>query len=311
MTLQQLNYVIKIADTGSMNRAAGELFVSQPSLTNSIKELEKEIGIIIFQRTSRGVVLTSAGEEFLADARQLYQQYELMLERYENGSMKRKFGVSSQHYTFAVKAFVETVKRFDTKSFAFAMRETRTRSVIEDVGSQKSEIGVLYVSNLNRKIISKMLSDRGLEFHSLIESRACVYLWKEHPLAKRKSICMSELEPYPCLSFEQGSAESVYFAEEILSEKDYSRTITACDRATVLNLMTELNGYMLCSGVVLDELNGSDYVTIPFEDDEENRNSIMEIGYIIKKYFVLSDAGEIYLEELKKQLKLAAPEYLI
>lgn len=307
MTLQQLNYAIQIADTGSMNRAAERLFVSQPSLTNSIKELERELGIIIFQRSSRGVTPTSEGLEFLASARQLYQQYELLQEKYEKGDLKRKFGVSTQHYTFAVKAFVETVKHFDTRRFEFAIRETRTRQVVEDVGQQKSEIGILYVSHFNRKVITKMLRDQDLEFHSLVSSNAYVYLWKGHPLAAEDSIGMSQLEPYPCLSFEQGRQESVFLAEEILSEKDYPRVIRGCDRATMLNLMQGLNGYMLCSGIIMDELNGGDYISIPFRDDALNHNTEMEIGYIVKRHYVLSDIGEIYLNEVRKCLGAASP----
>ena len=194
MTLQQILYTITIADAGSMNKAAEKLYVSQPSLTNSIKELEKEIGISIFLRTGRGAVLTSQGAEFLMYARQVYQQYELLLEKYsDKDKLKRKFGVSTQHYSFAVKAFVDTVNQFDTLNFEFAMRETKTLEVITDVAALKSEIGILFLSNFNRKIITKMLNDNDLEFHRLINCSAYVYLYRQHPLAKNKSISIEQL----------------------------------------------------------------------------------------------------------------------
>jgi DNA-binding transcriptional LysR family regulator len=301
MTLQQIRYAITIAEVGSMNKAAEELYISQPSLTCAIKELEKESGINIFLRTTKGVVTTSEGADFLMYARQVYQQYELLLQKYspESRNIKRKFGVSTQHYSFAVKAFVETVKKFDTLKFEFAIRETKTIDVINDVGNMKSEIGILYRSGFNRKIIDKMLSDNDLSFFPLINCRAYVYLWKNHPLAKEESVSLEQLKDYPCLSFEQGESGSFYLAEEILSDNDYPRTIKSNDRATQLNLMVGLNGYTLCSGIICEELNGSDYIAVPFREDEENRNSIMEIGYIAKKHNVLSDIAKTYVREMK------------
>jgi len=300
MTLQQILYATTIAEMKSMNKAAEKLYVSQPSLTSAMQELEKEIGITIFLRTTRGVEVTSDGREFLLHAAQVYQQYEILSDMYSSGAIKRKFGVSTQHYSFAVKAFVETVKRFDTAEYEFAIRETKTKEVISDVGSLKSEIGILYLSNFNRKIITRMLTDNSLAFHHLINCNAYVYMWRGHPLAKNKSISFDQLKNYPCLSFEQGDAASYYFAEEILAENDYPRTIRTTDRATVLNLMIGLNGYTLCSGIICKELNGDEYIAVPFAPDGENENSVMEIGYITKRNSILSKVGEIYIEEIKK-----------
>ena len=303
MTLQQIKYAITIADTGSMNKSAELLFVSQPSLTSAIKELEKEIGISIFLRTSKGVIPTNEGIDFLMRARQVYQQYELLTDEYvTSGNMKRKFGVSTQHYSFAVKAFVETVKKYDTLNFEFAIRETKTLEVISDVGNLTSEIGIIYKSDYNRKIIDKLLKENELEFYPLINCHAYVYIWKGHPLAKEESISLEQLRDYPRLSFEQGSGGSVFLAEEILSENDYPRIIKSNDRATQLNLMVGLNGYTLCSGIICEELNGSDYIAVPFREDENNRNVIMEIGYIAKKYSRFSDIAESYIDEVKNYL---------
>lgn len=303
MTLQQIFYALTISQMGSMNKAAEALYISQPSLTSAIKELERETGIHIFFRTNKGVSETNEGAEFLMYARQVYQQYELLAEKYgSKETIKRKFSISTQHYSFAVKAFVETVKQFDTTKYAFAVRETKTYDVIHDVGSLKSEIGILYLNDFNRKVISKFLKEQDLQFHHLIDCKAYVYIWKKHPLANKSSISMKDLDEYPCLSFEQGGAGSFYFAEEILSDNSYQRTIKACDRATMLNLMVGLNGYTLCSGIICEEINGNDYVAVPFEDDEINQNSTMEIGYIVKKNSILSEVGEIYIDEVKKYL---------
>lgn len=303
MTLQQLRYIITISECGSFNKAAEQLYVAQPSLTSAVKELERELGITVFNRSGRGVTLTNDGAEFLLYARQLYSQYEEVLERYgKAGGLKKKFGVSTQHYSFAVKAFVEMVKTFDTTEYEFAIRETKTREVIEDVSTMKSEIGILYLSEFNRKAISKMLSLNNLEFHHLIDCNAYVYLWKSHPLARKKSITFAELQDYPCLSFEQGDTGSFYFAEEILSTNEYQRTIKANDRATMLNLMVGLNGYTLCSGIICEELNGTDYLAVPFESEEPNQSRVMEVGYVLRKNSVPSKMGRLYVDELKRYL---------
>ncbi len=303
MTLQQLHYVITISETGSLSKASEVLYVAQPSLTSAVKELEKELGIVIFHRSGKGMVLTNDGVEFLTYAREVYHQYESLLGKYgKSGTLKKKFGISTQHYSFAVKGFVELVKKFNTAEYEFAIRETRTREVIEDVSTMKSEIGILYLSDFNRKIILKLLHSQGLEFHKLIDCNAYVYLWRGHPLAKCDSIRFAQLEDYPCLSFEQGDNSSFYFAEEILSTNEYPRIIKANDRATMLNLMVGLNGYTLCSGIICEELNGTDYVAVPFEADADNPNSKMEIGYIMHKNILPSKMAELYIEELKQYL---------
>ncbi len=306
MTLQQLNYAITISETGSFNKAASALFVSQPSLTSAMQELEKELGITIFNRSGRGVTLTPDGSEFVLYARQVYSQYNVLLEKFGgNENLKKKFGVSTQHYSFAVKAFVEMVKSFDMLEYDFAIREAKTSEVINDVATMKSEIGILYLSDFNRKAILKLLSAGGLEFRGLIDCDAYVYLWKGHPLAGESSITFEQLADYPCLSFEQGDSASFYFAEEILSTNEYPRTIKASDRATMLNLMVGLNGYTLCSGIICEELNGTDYAAIPFMADESNPNSVMEIGYIVRKNTIQSKMGKLYIEEIRKYLGIA------
>lgn len=304
MTLQQLKYALVIAKCGSMNKAAEELYITQSTLSSAVRELENEAGITIFLRTGKGVTVTPDGTEFLNYAARVCEQFELMQGKYgKNGNVKRKFGVSAQHYSFAVKAFAEMVKRFDTLIFDFAMRETKTLDVISDVGSMKSELGILFRSAFNGKIIDKMLAENDLDFTPLVNCRAYVYLWKNHPLANEPEISLEMLKEYPCMCFEQGDGVASYFAEEILSDIEYPRIIRSLDRATQLNLMVGLNGYTLCSGIISEELNGSLYKAVPFKEDDENRNSNMEIGYICKKNSRLSEFAEVYLEEVKKAIE--------
>lgn len=294
MTLTQLKYVIAVTQETSMNEAAKKLFISQPSLSAAIRELEEELGIQLFRRTNKGVFITPEGNEFVGYARQVVEQYLLLESRYMNqANIKKKFAVSTQHYTFAVKAFVEMVKQFGMEEYEFAIRETKTYEVIEDVKNYKSEIGVLYLNEFNRKILHKLFTEYGLEFHPILDCHIYVYMWKGHPLAKRKELALEELEPYPCLAFEQGSNNSFYFAEEVLSTYDYKKLIRASDRATLLNLMVGLNGYTLCSGIICEELNGSDYCAVRLTSEE-----IMTIGYLSHKGMGLSLLGKKYIEEL-------------
>ena len=266
MTLQQLRYALTIAGCGSMNEAAKRLFLSQPSLSETVKELEQEIGLQIFMRSNRGIIITPEGEEFLGYARQVIDQYGILKARYVEKQRKEKFSVSMQHYTFAVKAFVETVKKAGMDSYEFAANETTTYDVMENVRNFKSEIGDTYV-----------------------------YLWSGHPLAGQSVISMEELDEYPCLSFDQGRNSSLYLAEEMKSTYDYKRLIKANDRATLLNFMIGLNAYTLCSGIICEELNGSDYMAIPLKETEK-----MRIGYVKRKGASISHIGQIYIEELKK-----------
>ena len=295
MTLQQLKYALTIADCNSINEASKQLFISQPSLSETIRELETELGFDIFLRSNRGIVITPEGEEFLGYARQVTEQFGLLKSKYIDKKTKEKFSVSTQHYTFAVQAFVETVKKTGMEQYEFAVHETTTTSVIENVKNFKSEIGVLYQNDFNEKVLNKIFRENGLEFVELFQCDTFVYLWSGHPLAGQQVISMEELDEYPCLSFDQGKNNSLYLAEEMKSTYDYRRLIKANDRATLLNLMRGLNAYTLCSGIICEDLNGNDYMAIPLRETEK-----MRIGYLKRKGVKISHIGEIYIEELKK-----------
>ena len=295
MTLQQLRYVLMVADKQSMNQAAQSLFISQPSLSAAVRELEEEIGVTIFARSNKGITVTAAGNEFLGYARQLMAQYALIDARYLSGTpVRKRFSVSMQHYSFAVQAFIRLVERFGMDEYEFAVHETKTYEVIENVARFHSEIGVLYRNAFNEQVLTKLLRDKGLVFTPLFDCAPFVYLWKGHPLAAQPRIHLDDLAEYPCLSFAQGENNAFYLAEEILSTYHYKRLIKADDRATMLNLMRGLNAYTLCSGIICAELNGDDYTAVPLDSDET-----MTIGFIKRRELPLSPLAEIYIEELR------------
>ena len=296
MTLQQLRYAVTIAEHKSMNKAATELFVTQPSLSNMIKELEKEIHIEIFSRSNRGISITPEGEEFLGYARQMLDHYQLIEEKYvDHAKRKKKFSVSMQHYTFAVEAFMKLANSFGMEEFEFAIHETKTSEVIDNVQSNRSEVGVIYRNDFNGRFLDKLLKEKDLEFIPLFTCNIYAYVSKENPLAKKKKVTFDDLQNYPCLSFEQGDNNSFYFAEEVLSNYEYKQTVKLDDRATMLNMMKGLNGYTLCSGIICSELNGEDYTAVPLDTKET-----MTIGYIKHRRMPLSFLGERYVAELKK-----------
>ena len=294
MTLTQLRYAIAVSDSESMNEAARKLYISQPSLSSSMKDLEKEIGIELFRRTNRGVSVTPEGVEFIGYARQVVEQYRLIESRYiSREELKDRFAVSTQHYSFAVAAFVRLVQEYGMDEYEFAINETKTFEVMTDVRDFQSEMGILYVNDFNRKVLTKLFLEHHLSFHPLFDCSIYVYLWKGHPLAERDEIRIEELAEYPCLSFQQGSNNSFYFAEEVLSTYEYKRLIKANDRATMLNLMRGLNGFTLCSGIISEDLNGNDYCAVKLDSDE-----MMTIGYIKRKGIALSPLAQKYLEIL-------------
>jgi len=295
VTLQQLKYAVAIADKNSMNEAAKALFVSQPSLSNAIKELEKEIGVTIFLRNNKGIAITIEGTAFLGYARQVVEQAELLEEKYlDVKPSKQKFGVSTQHYSFAVNAFVDLIKEYGINEYEFTLREIRTYEIIEDVRNLRSEIGILYLSDFNEKIISKLLKESNLIFEELFSAKPHVFVSSGNPLSKKKFVTLADLEEYPYLSFEQGENNSFYFSEEILSTIEHKKSIKVSDRATLFNLLIGLNGFTISTGIISETLNGKDIVAVPL-----NINKNIRVGIITYKGMTLSRLGEIYVNALK------------
>lgn len=295
MTLQQLRYVTKIVEYGSINEAAKRIFISQPSLSNTIKELEDEMGIAIFARSARGIQLTPEGTQFLAYARQVTEQADLLEQRYKGKKQVRQScSISTQHYAFAVQAFVHLIEESPADEYKFTLRETRTHDIIEDVSTLRSEIGILYLNDFNRKVITRLLREKHLSFHPLFEASPHVFISSQHPLAGRSIISMADMDEYPCLSFEQGEYNSFHFSEEILSTVYRKKNIHVSDRATLFNLLIGLNGYTICTGVLGSDLNGNQIISVPLDTNER-----MLIGWIDNNRAQPGRAAQRYIDRLK------------
>ena len=295
MTLQQLRYIVAVAETGTITEAADKLFISQPSLTNAIRELEKEMKILIFHRTKKGIRLSKEGEDFLGYARQVLEQAAILEDKYKGrDGGKKQFCVSTQHYSFAVNAFVDLIKEYGQDEYDFSHRETQTYEIIEDVAHMKSEIGILFLNDFNEAVLSKILKSHDLKFHLLFVATPHVFISRNHPFADRSILTNEQLAPYPYLSFEQGEHNSFYFSEEIFSVSERKKQIRVRDRATLFNLLIGLNGYTVCSGVIDEQLNGKDIIAVPLAEE-----SHMRIGYITHQKGSISRLGTTYLEALK------------
>ncbi len=295
MTLQQLKYLVTVAECGNITEAAERLFISQPSLSLAIHNLETEMGVSAFSRTNKGVRITREGEELLAYARQLLEQADIMQEHFgKNVDRQPKFSVSCQHYSFAVNAFVELVKEYDADSYDFILRETQTGEIIDDVSNGLSELGVIYLSEHNEEFLTKLIKKNGLSFTELFKADPHVFISSEHPLADRKLIELDELKPYPYLTYEQGSHNSFYFSEEFLSTLDMPKNIQVRDRATLFNLVIGLNGFTVSSGVIDKKLNSEYIIARPL-----NVACSMHIGIVTQRNLLLSRYAERYIEILK------------
>lgn len=300
MTLQQLNYLVTVADCGNITEAAEKLFISQPSLSAAIHNLEKELGVNAFVRSNKGVVVTREGEELLSYARMLLEQADNMKDHFSSGDSRApKFSVSCQHYSFAVNAFVDLIKRFDADKYSFTIRETQTGEIIDDVANGKSEIGVIYLSEHNEEVISKLIRNNDLMFDELFVAGPHVFICKNHPLASKDLITVDDLQPYPYLVYEQGNNNSFYFSEEFMSMLDFPKNIQVRDRATLFNLVIGLNGFTVSSGVIDSKLNGSNIIAKPLDVEKT-----MRIGIVRKKNTVFSRFACFYMEALKKYLSI-------
>lgn len=298
MTLQQLKYIITIAECGSITSASSKLLVAQPSLSKSVAELEKEMGITIFYRNNRGIYLSETGSKFLSYARQVVEQSELLEQQFKKKeNTKQIFAISSQHYAFVVNAFVVLVKEYDNSKYQFTLRESKTFDIIEDVRTFRSELGILFLSKFNKEIILKLIHSADLKFTTLFTAKPHIFVSKKNPLANKKIVTLNDLKSYPRLSYEQGINNSFYFSEELHSIEESPKSIVVTDRATLFNLLIGLNGYTISSGILSSDLNGTDIVSVPLKSDE-----IMEIGYIEVANRPLNQVSRRYLEHLMQYI---------
>ena len=299
MRIQQLEYLERIVEAGSINEAAKRLFLTQPSLSNAVKELENEMGIQIFQRSSGGISLTAEGREFMTYSKQILDQVNLMNERYKNGQQrKQSFSVSAQHYAFVVHAFVELIKSVNANEYQFTLRETETQNIFNDLAQFKSELGILYTNGFNQKIMQRLFKENNLVFTPLFVAKPHIFVSRYNPLTSKSSVDLSDLEDFPYLSYEQGEVNSFYFSEEILSTLSHEKSIKVSDRATIFNLMVGLNGYTISSGIISSKLNDDKIVAIPLNVDDD-----ITMGWLKHRQVELSPLAERYLTMLKEHIR--------
>lgn len=299
MRIQQLEYLERIVEAGSINEAPKRLFLTQPSLSNAVKELENEMGIQIFQRSSGGISLTAEGREFMTYSKQILDQVNLMNERYKNGQQrKQSFSVSAQHYAFVVHAFVELIKSVNANEYQFTLRETETQNIFNDLAQFKSELGILYTNGFNQKIMQRLFKENNLVFTPLFVAKPHIFVSRYNPLTSKSSVNLSDLEDYPYLSYEQGEVNSFYFSEEILSTLSHKKSIKVSDRATIFNLMVGLNGYTISSGIISSKLNDDKIVAIPLNVDDD-----ITMGWLKHRQVELSPLAERYLTMLKEHIR--------
>ena len=299
MRIQQLQYLEKIVESGSINEAAKALFLSQPSLSNAIKELEQEMDLQLLVRQKSGVSLTNEGREFMIYARQILDQVKLMEAKYKQHTIRKQaFSVSAQHYAFVVHAFVDLIKQVDAEEYQFTLRETETQNILEDVMSFKSSLGILYLNKFNRQVLTKLFKEKKLKFTPLFKAEPHVFVCRDNPLAQKSSVKLRDLEDYPYLSYEQGQENSFYFAEEILSTLNRKMHIKVSDRATIFNLMVGLNGYTISSGIISSELNDDKIIAIPLEVDD-----MMTLGYLMPQQVEPSPITRQYLDLLRANIR--------
>ncbi|CAM3032611.1 LysR family transcriptional regulator [Lactococcus hircilactis] len=299
MRIQQLQYLEKIAETGSINEAAKKLFISQPSLSQAMKDLEEEYHVQLFYRSKVGITLTDTGREFINYSRSVLDQVNLLDEHFKT-EMQRKqiFSVSGQHYAFVVHAFVELVKQLGGEQYHFTLRETQTENVLNDIQSFRSELGVIYLNAFNKTVLKRLISEKSLEFTPLFEAKPHIFVGRDNPLTKKKSIKLSDLEDFPYLSYEQGDTNSFYFSEEILSPLAHKKSIQVSDRATIFNLMIGLNGYTISSGIISNQLNDEKIIAIPLEVEDT-----ITLGYLKHKKIEMSETAKKYLDLLNHHIK--------
>ena len=296
MTLQQLRYAIAVADAGSITAAAARLFIAQPSLSKALSELEAEMSVTIFERSARGVRPTEDGTRFLSYARQVVEQADLLESQFVHGTpVRRVFAVSSQHYAFVVNAFVELVREIGRERYEFSLREGTTAGIIDDVRTQRSEVGVIYRSEFNREVITGAVRRADLRFEPLFVAAPHVFVSRTSPLAGRKSVTLDDLAPFPRLSYDQGTQNSFYFSEELHPTQMVDKQIVVTDRATLFNLLIGLDGYTISSGILSADLNGEDIVSVPLESDER-----MEVGLLRLAGRPLSPVAARYVEHLRE-----------
>lgn len=294
MTIQQCIYVLKIAETGTFNEASKQLFIAQSSLSSSIKQLESELGIKIFERSKHGVFLTNEGAEFIRYAGQMVEQNDFITKRYQTSEQFKKLYVSTQHYDFVADIFGKLLNENMDKKYKFSLKETQTYNVIKDVETAYSDIGIMAVKKSDSGIMERFFSKKGIIFTPFLETTPHVFLRKNHPLSNYKKLNYEILDKYPYVSYEQGLNNASFFTEELSEKFNTDRHVEISDRASLMNVLLTTDCYTIGTGIMTSVLNGGNILSVQLDNDE-----IYNIGYLKLKDRKSSELTEKFIQMLK------------
>lgn len=305
MTLQQFRYLVEIAKYNSISKAAAALFVTQPSISKAVRDLESELEITILDRTNKGVVFTQEGTELLFYAKTLLEQMEAVIHHFdkEKKTGLTKFSISSQHYGFAIEAVANLMDYFNDGKYELAIREGKSTDVIDDVYASRSIIGILSLTDLNKQYFERHFTSKSLIFTPLVSLKQHVFLREEHPLAHYQSLTFDKLRDYPYLSYQQDDL-LLHFAEETLNVNNIGKLVYVTDRGTMNNLLSNTDGYNLGTGCIVNNYMNPNIISIPLEDDDQ----LIQVGFVKRNNVSLSKELLIYLDFLKRALEKSMPK---
>lgn len=293
MNIQQLRYVVAIANSGTFREAAEKMYVSQPSLSISVRDLEKELGFKIFRRTSSGTFLTRRGMEFYEKAQELVKGFDIFQNQYANPEEEKdEFSVASQHYDFLPPTITAFSERYpDYKNFRIF--ESTTVQILDEVAQGHSEIGIIYLNNQNKKGIMQRVEKLGLEVIELIPFHTHIYLREGHPLAQKEELVMEDLADLPTVRFTQEKDEYLYYSENFVDSAS-SQMFNVTDRATLNGILERTDAYATGSGFLdSDSVNG--ITVIRLKDNLDNR-----MVYVKREEVELSQAGTLFVEVMQE-----------
>lgn len=298
MTIQQCKYVLKIAKTGSFSEAAKQLFIAQSSLSISVKSLEQELNIKIFEHSGNGVYLTDEGAEFVKYATQICENSDFVTERYSSKNIQQKLYIATQHYDFIADIFGKLLKGTKGDSYRFSIREIETYNVIRDVETAHSDIGIIAIKDGDYEVMKRYLGKKKLSFTSVLKVFPHVFFRKEHPLAQCGRLTNSDLKDYPYVSYEQGEHNSSFFTEELMDTSHINKHIEISDRATLMNVLLITDSYTVGTGIMPSSLNQGAISSVPLESEE-----YYIIGYLLNENRKVSKVTEKFIGVLKEMVE--------
>ena len=293
MNIQQLRYVVAIANSGTFREAAEKMYVSQPSLSISVRDLEKELGFKIFRRTSSGTFLTRRGMEFYEKAQELVKGFDIFQNQYANPEEEKKeFSISSQHYDF-LPPLITQFSVLYPENKDFRIFESTTVQILDEVAQGHSELGIIYLNKQNTKGIMQRVDKLGLEVIDLIPFQTHIYLRKGHPLAKKESLVMEDLAHLPTVRFTQEKDEYLYYSENFVDTSSSSQLFNVTDRATLNGILERTDAYATGSGF-LDSQSVNGITVIPLIDDLDNK-----MVYVKREEVDLSPVAEKFVQVME------------